>query len=420
MQNEALRLMLERPAQVARWCGFPRLTDELHGQWMRQMLTGTGDLTILAHRGSYKTTCISVVLAILMCVEPDKNLLFLRKTDRDVTEMLRQVRGVLCSDGMRTLTEAIYGVPVKPVRGGGFELTASSYLSPRGAVQLLGHGIGGSLTGKHADYIFTDDIVNQADRVSLPARERTRRVYQELQNIRNPGGRIINIGTPWHRDDAVSLMPAVQRYDCYTTGLLSQRELDARRAAMEPSLFATNYELKHLASDDVLLPEPPVFADDLSLLRDGFAHVDAAYGGSDFTAFTAAKLLDDRVLLYGRLWPGHVDRALPSIVSLCRQLMVSPLYCETNGDKGYLARELRRCGLSVRPYAEQMPKAMKIGTFLRKWWTRTVWLRQTDQAYMDQLLTYTDLAAHDDAPDSAACVLRLIDRRANGERILFS
>ena len=411
MREEALRLLLEHPAQVGRLCGFPRLTDELHGAWMRQMLTGHGDMTILAHRGSYKTTCVSVVLTTLLCVEPEKNILFLRKTDRDVTEMLRQVKGVLGCGAMRALTGEIWGRPVVPVRSGAFELTTSCYASPRGAVQLLGHGIGGSLTGKHADFIFTDDIVDQHDRVSEAAREKTRRIYMELQNIRNPGGRIINIGTPWHRDDAVALMPGVQRYDCYATGLLSREELDARRAAMDPALFAANYELRHLASEDALIDSAPVFVDDMEMLRDGFAHIDAAYGGEDWTAFTAARFVDGHPVLYGRIWRGHVDRALPVITGLCEQLLLSPVYCETNGDKGYLARELRRSGLAVRPYAERMPKAVKIATYLRKWWPQVRWIRTTDQAYLEQILTWSALAAHDDAPDSAACVLRILDRR---------
>ena len=46
-----LRWMRENPAQVGRWCGFDRLTDELHGKWMRDMITGADDMTLLAHRG---------------------------------------------------------------------------------------------------------------------------------------------------------------------------------------------------------------------------------------------------------------------------------------------------------------------------------------------------------------------------------
>lgn len=49
-------------------------------------------------------------------------------------------------------------------------------------------------------------------------------MYNELQNIRTHGGRIINTGTPWHKEDAISEMPNVERYDCYSTGIMS-REL---------------------------------------------------------------------------------------------------------------------------------------------------------------------------------------------------
>ena len=58
---------------------------------------------------------------------------------------------------------------------------------------------------------------------------------------------------------------------------------------------------------------------------------------------------------------------------------------------------------------------MKISTFLRKWWDRIVWLEGTDQEYLNQILSYTEDAEHDDAPDSAACVCRILDRRGGGE-----
>lgn len=412
MRTEALEVMLRAPAQVGRWCGFDRLRDEPHGAWMRQMIAGDGDLTILAHRGSYKTTCLTIAIATMLCVYPEKTLLFMRKTDDDVTEVLRQVKGILQSEAMRCLTTEIYGAPVEITRSTAYELTCDCYLSPRGASQLLGQGIGGSLTGKHADIILTDDIVNLSDRLSPAERMRTRSVYQELQNIRNPGGRIVNTGTPWHKEDAISLMPGVQRFDCYTTGLLSPTQLDRLRASMAPSLFAANYELRLIAQEGALLDTPPVFFDDPALLRDGIAHLDAAYGGGDMTAFTAARLVDGTAYLYGRLWTGHVDTVLPEVQRLCDQYLLAPLYCETNGDKGYLARTLRKRGMQVRAYSEQLPKAVKIAVYLRKWWPRVRFLRGTDPKYLEQVMDYTDFAAHDDAPDSAACALRVLDKLA--------
>lgn len=58
-----------------------------------------------------------------------------------------------------------------------------------------------------------------------------------------------------------------------------------------------------------------------------------------------------------------------------------------------------------------MNKAVKIGTYLRKWWPSIRFHRDTDPAYLRQLLDYSDDAAHDDAPDSAACMLRILERQ---------
>ena len=411
MDRTALGMLAREPARVARWCGQTLLTDGLHGAWMRQMIGGTGDMTLLSHRGSYKTSCLAMSMAISLLVHPRRNMLFLRKTDDDVTEIIRQVRQLLASDAMRYLSAKLYGAPVQVIRGDMHALTTDCYAAPRGAAQLVGQGIGGSLTGKHADLIFTDDIVNLQDRVSAQERERTRLVYQELQNIRNPGGRIINTGTPWHPDDAISLMPDPQRWDCYRTGLLTPGQIEKLRQVMTPSLFAANYELKHIAREDALFDTPPRFTAEASLLRDGIAHIDAAYGGGDFTALTCGKSVGGGMVLYGRLWHGHVDRVIDEILAECDRLLCGPIYVETNGDKGYLARELRLRGAMVRPYAERLPKAVKIGSYLRKWWPRTVFLAGTDPDYLAQLMDCSDHPAHDDAPDSAACVVRLLERK---------
>jgi hypothetical protein len=278
-------------------------------------------------------------------------------------------------------------------------------------VQLLGIGLGGSLTGKHADVIVTDDIINVKDRVSEAERENTKRIYMELQNIRNPGGRIINTGTPWHRDDAFSIMPPAQRFDCYQTGMLSSAKLDQLRSSMSPSLFAANYELRHIAAENALFPTHPGETEDESVLYDGIAHIDAAYAGEDYTAFTCGRRDGDTLYLYGRLWHRHVDTVMDAILADCDRLRCAPIYCETNGDKGYLSRELRRSGAQTRPYPETMNKYVKISTFLRKWWKNVVFLSGTDPEYIAQIMDYTEDAEHDDAPDSAACVCRILDRR---------
>ncbi|MBQ8654391.1 MAG: hypothetical protein IJ507_05570 [Clostridia bacterium] len=410
MDQTALELLVNHPAEAARLCGSSLLTDQLHGQWIRDMTTGSGDMTLLAHRGSFKTTCLCYAIAVSLCIYPQKNILFLRKTDGDVIEVIRQVRQILQHDAMRILTRRIWDKPLSLVRSDQFSLTTDCYCAPRGAAQLLGQGIRGSLTGKHADIVITDDIVNLQDRLSPAEREYTCGVYRELQNIRIPGGRIINTGTPWHLEDAISLMPSPVRWDCHTTGLLTPGQIEGLRRSMTPSLFAANYELRHMAEDHALFSGDIRWTEDAELLRGGTAHLDAAYGGRDFTALTLGRLEAGRVCLYGRLWSGHVDQHLQEIIGLCRELDCFPIHVETNGDKGYLARELRSLGVPVHAYSERTDKHHKISTHLHKWWPEITFLRGTDEKYLRQITDYHQGASHDDAPDSAACLLRTLDR----------
>lgn len=410
--QQRAQALIADPVRLGAALGYDGFRYGLHDRWIRCMVSGTEDMTLQAHRGSYKTTCLCVAIALMMIRYRDKNIIFLRKTDADVVEVVKNVYRILCSDIMQDIYRALTGGKLDIVKSTGTEITTSAYCAPRGAAQLLGVGIGGSLTGKHADIVITDDIVNLRDRVSGAERQRTKSAYQELQNIRNRGGRIINTGTPWHPDDAFSLMPEPIRHDCYAEPRLIDDQTLARiRQSMTPSLFAANYELRHIASENALFTTYPTETADASLLYDGIAHIDAAYEGEDFTALTCARRRGDTLYIYGRMWRAHVDTVTDAILAETDRLRCSPIYCETNGDKGYLSRELRRLGGETRPYSEHMNKYLKISTFLRKWWSRIVVLEGTDPAYLAQIMDYNEQAEHDDAPDSAACICRILDRR---------
>lgn len=403
------------PAAVGRMVGFHDLTDELHGKWMQHIIYGDRDYTLQAHRLSYKSSCLSVALAMWEVLNHGKNALFFRKTDGDVVESIQQAKKVLENEAFRYMAGILLQTDVSLVKSTANVLTVSTYDSPRGAEQLLGLGIGGSITGKHADLIVCDDVVNLADRTSKAERDHTRAIVMELRNIVTRDGRIVFIGTPWHKDDAFSLVAPPERHDCYTTGLIAPDKLEQLRQSMSPSLFAANYELRHIASENALFDAFPTFTDDAAMLYDGIAHIDAAYDGEDYTALTCACRHGDTIFLFGKLWRAHVDTVVDKALDECSRLRCAPIYCETNGDKGYLGREMRRQGAQVRLYKESANKYNKIATFLRKWWKNIVVLDGTDTAYIQQIMDYSEEAAHDDAPDSAACVCRILDR----EKIVF-
>ena len=407
----AYRFLTEKPAQYGQMLGYPDLRDDLHGEWIRKMVLGHDDMTLQAHRGSYKTTCDCLALVILMMLRGEKNIIFMRKTDKDIEEVISNVQRIIINPVTQEIYRALTGRELAMLKATNTEITTSSYSAPKGSAQLLGIGTKGSITGKHADYVMTDDIINLDDRKSHAERERTKAIYQELQNIRNRGGRIVNTGTPWHKEDAFMLMPPPIRYDCYETGLIAEDRLEKLRRSMSPSLFAANYELRHIALENALFTTAPTFTNDADMLRDGIAHIDAAYGGEDYTAFTCGKRVGNKLYLYGRMWQNHVDVALDTILGECERLMCAPVWVESNADKGFLATEIRKRGFKAIDYPEKENKHIKISTYLRKWWDDIVWLEGTDRDYLAQILDYTEDAEHDDAPDSASVMCRYWDKR---------
>ena len=194
---DLIDLVYDCPADIAVKLGYDKLTD-LHNKWIKDMVFGTEDETIQAHRGSFKTTCLHISFAFILVLFPGERVIFLRKTDDDVAEVMTATANVLQSEWFQALGRMLYGTDLVITKATQSSVSTNLKQGVSGAPQLLGLGCGGSLTGKHADKVFTDDIVNVKDRVSAAERERIKLLYMELQNIRNRGGRIFNTGTPWH------------------------------------------------------------------------------------------------------------------------------------------------------------------------------------------------------------------------------
>ena len=402
MADEAyLRALRERPERYLRLVGFDR-DEPTYNAWMREMVYGTGDYTLQAFRGSGKTTCVSGALALKVILFPNRKVAFFRKTDHDTMEVMAQVQKMLLAPATLAIVRRVWGVPLKLTKASYGEISTNLTSDPRGAAQLSGMGINGSITGKHYDEIFTDDIVNLKDRQSRAERDRTKAAYMELRNILNRGGRIMNTGTPWHVDDAFSIMAEAHRWD-YTTmpNVMTPEDAAEVREKMTASLWAANYELRHIPSDDVIFTSPRTGAP-LEMVYHGECHVDAAYYGEDNTAFSAMAVHDGIRYVYGRMWRKHVDDVTPEIVAEHRRLMLGRMYIETNSDKGYSAQAFKREGIRVVPYPETMNKHVKIVTHLKAAWGDIVFVDGTDPEYIDQICDYTEDAEHDDAPDSLA------------------
>ena len=414
-RKQAAELLIHKPVIFARAAGFTKLSD-IHNDWIVDMVRGTDDKTLQAHRGSYKTTCVSVALAIIAVLLPNCKTMFMRKTDSDVKEVVRQVQNLLLSPYMQALCETIHGKPLSLTTASATEINTNLSTDNKGASQIVAMGVNGSLTGKHFDRIFTDDIVNVQDRISKAERDHTKIIYQELQNIKNRGGRIYNTGTPWHKFDCFSIMPKAVKYDCYVTGLISDDELASIRDSMSASLFAANYELRHVAAEDVIFTNPQTGADP-AMVEQGEAHIDAAYGGEDFTAYTLINKRDGLYYVFGKLWGKHIDDCLDEIQRIQARYNAGRIFCEDNGDKGYLAKELRRRGERAFVYHENQNKYIKITSYLKAEWRNVRFVSGTDKEYINQICDYNENAEHDDAPDSLASSIRRLWSKTEKENI---
>ena len=91
------------------------------------------------------------------------------------------------------------------------------------------------------------------------------------------------------------------------------------------------------------------------------------------------------------------------------------IYCENNGDKGYLGKALRQKGERVNVYHESMNKYYKITTYLKSEWNNVVFVDGTDDEYINQICDYNENAEHDDCPDSLASLIRALEKKHEEE-----
>jgi hypothetical protein len=344
--------------------------------------------------------------ALWLLAYPDDPLIVVRKEFKEhvkpyVEEVVKCLENPVCS----LMVKEKYGVDLK-IRSN--ENTVNTNIpSTIKQDSLKALSIRGSLTGKHCSKIVTDDIVTRKDRYSKAEREFTKNVYMELMNVLNPGGSISNIGTPWHDQDCFRIMPEAKRYPIGTTKLkeFTEEHINYLRSDMTPSLFAANYELKHIADEDSLFTDG-VFGEHPQGLAYRM-HVDAAYKGKDTIAITIMAKKDDILYAIGWVFNGNIEDHYNTVRGLWQKYNCGTLYMEDNADKGLAATQFTRLGIPVSSYHEKENKHVKIIGHLYRDWSKIVWSTDTNTDYMEQIICYIEGEEPDDAPDSAACMCRI-------------
>jgi hypothetical protein len=417
MDEKLLESIRDEPRLLGRLLGYTKLLP-LHDQWIRDCWDEKKLSCIMAYRGSYKTTSV-IICGIIryLLFFPETRIILIRKTFTDAAKVTGAVSGCFDKPELQALFHKIHGItPRKTIDGGGrLEFNFKSAKTPEANVNA--YGIGASITGAHADVIIADDIVTDKDRISRAEREKTKEyIYEVLTNIADTQSVKIICGTPWHRDDAfseIAEMCEIKKYPIEKFNMLSPEEEAEKRKTTNPFLWACNYSLEFISDETQIFRDPVYGPFDLELWRSGpvAAHIDAAYGGQDTCALTVMSGCH----AVGWLFDGNITDWYSFIEDKYKLYRCSKILTETNADRGFLARELRSRGLRAETYTESMNKDFKISSYLYKYWKDLIWDNSTDTDYMLQIIDWRPHGTgHDDAPDSASCLLRYFHGGGSG------
>lgn len=473
-KEEVVHLLTNEAHMVGRMLGTGYdLLEPIHSEWIKTWVLNPQGFRVTvhqAHRDSFKSTCLRLCIAILLVLNPLLTIILLRKSEDAVKELVNGVSKILDTPLFQTFINILHPDIVKK---GGFKKTTDTALSIdtnlntslSGEFQLRGLGLGSPLTGKHAALIITDDIVTTDDRESEAERRSTIAKYQELMNIlsNNKGfsdTRILNIGTPWHEEDAFALMErglkeksdrqkeleeidlrnlspkeikAIKReirqlnmlrglfvYNCYQTGLMTKEDIEwKKRVLNDDALFQANYMLSLVSDAEKPFPKIKNVGNYSKAFYQNawevFAAIDAAYSGDDRTAvgIGACNWETNEVIVYGRMYKTALDKNYMEVAEVLFECGVSKIFMETNTDKGLMGDKFRELGFVVDSYHESMNKHTKIVSTIRPYWREegqellpaVQFVEETDEEYLKEVWGYKKGVKHDDAPDNLACLL---------------
>ena len=111
MKESLINLISRDPVKLCHVLNYNDM-GALQNEWLLDMLFRTDDVTLQAHRGAFKTTTIDFYFALHVLLRPNETILYSRKTDADVKEVMKTTQNILRSGAFQKLSMEIYGVPL--------------------------------------------------------------------------------------------------------------------------------------------------------------------------------------------------------------------------------------------------------------------------------------------------------------------
>ena len=161
------------------------------------------DMQLQAGRGAGKSVLTSILVSWFLLRDPNCTIMVLSATAQKAVEFISMTRRI-CDL-----------VPYCQHLAPGDHMTDNAFAFNSGARSKVGQdssvfarGITSQITGSHADIVITDDIEIEGNSDTAEQREKLLGRLHELEQIRNPGGRVIMLGTPQTRDSIYNQLAA--------------------------------------------------------------------------------------------------------------------------------------------------------------------------------------------------------------------
>lgn len=288
---------------------------------------------------------------------------------------------------------------------------------------VVGAGVGGPITGRGADLALIDDPVKNFEDATSPAiQDKIWDWFNSTLRTRlHPGAAIVIVMTRWTEDDLTGrlLKNEGERWDIVKLPAINSAgvplwperySLEALREIKETithRIWSALYQQEPTDLVERVFSDPQFFEapSDLKLI----GYLDPALGGADYSALTVGGFRDGKFYIAGGwIWQEQLDETYRRTVALCRAHNVAVLCVESNQAQIAIANELKRRGLQVKAVNQLKNKHFRIVHNAKKHWHRIRFAHTVTKEYMDQVLQYSEVARHDDAPDSLAGLIQSI------------
>lgn len=315
----------------------------------------------------------------------------------------------------------------------------------------MGAGVDGGFTGRRANVVIIDDVYkNFQAAMSEVTQETVWNWYRFVIRTRlAPNGVIIIVNTRAAKDDLSGKLLERGKWDhilfpalnpdgsVLFPNLYSVAEINDIRTDLGEDIFQTVYQQNPQINKKAKLLSDIRIIDTPKSKTKKFAFLDPGGFGDgdnvDYNALSIAFVVDphpdvaaekigespDDVktrliaslptvhIACGEIWESF-DDTYDIVERLCRQHDVSVLYIESNAAQSTIAKEFSRRGIVTDKVHNSTNKHLRIITNLKSNLRQVTFGHGCSPDFLKQVTEYSLSSKHDDAPDSAACLIAKI------------